>query len=338
MAAQLSITSHDVARLAGVSQSTVSRALRGDPRVSAETLARVREAAQSLEYTPSGLGRSLSTRSTRNIGVLAGDLANPFYPYIVAPLQERLDSLGYRMVLFTEWHGDSDALERLLDRSLDGVVLSSATVDSRLPALLDRRGLPFVFLNRVTDGVDADAAIVDNVAGGVLVGAEFARLGHERVGALFGPPTTSTGRDRERGFRTALAAAGIDLAESRVEHGPFAFETGYLGIRRLLAAAEPPTAVFCGNDVIAIGAINGAAKAGIRMPRDLSLIGFDDIPPAGWEVLSLTTVRQPMTAMARSAAELLVHRIETKEPVPRRVEVFEPALVLRGTHGPVEVG
>lgn len=327
----MAVTSHDVARLAGVSQSTVSRALRGDPRVSALTATRVREAAESLRYTPSVLGRSLSMRSTRTIGVLTGDLTNPFYPYIVAPLHEQLERLGYRMVLLADGEAEDQALQRLSDGSLDGLVLSSPMIDSLLPPELVRRQLPFVFLNRTTDDVTADCAIVDNALGGSLVGAELIRLGHLRVGALFGPRETSTGRDRERGFRAALEAGGIELAEEGVEYGRFAFETGYDGIQRLLSRLDPPTAVFCGNDVIALGAINGAARAGARIPDDVSLVGFDDIPPAAWEVFSLTTVRQPMVEMARTAASLLVERLEAGEALPARRRVFEPRLVQRRT-------
>lgn len=330
----MAVTSHDVACAAGVSQSTVSRALRGDPRVATETVNRVRAAAESLRYTPSELGRSLSTRSTRTIGLVVGDLTNPFYPFIVAPLHEELNNLGYRLVLFTDAAAEADALQRLIDGSIDGVVLASATIDSELPHELVQRRFPFVFLNRVTDDLPADCAIVDNALGGSLVGSELVRLGHRRIGALFGPRNTSTGRDRERGFRAALAAAGLDLDEECVRHGPFTYETGHEGILELLAMPEPPTAVFCGNDVIGLGAVNGAVRAGIRVPAELALVAFDDIPLAAWEVFDLATVRQPMVEMAQTAARLLVERLETHVELPPRRRVFEPLLVPRGTLAP----
>lgn len=325
------VTSHDVARAAGVSQSTVSRALRADPRVAAETRERVRAVAESLRYIPSEVGRSLSTRSTRRIGIVVTDIVNPFYQYLVAPLHDELEEAGYRMVLFTERREDAALLERLIDRSLDGVVLTTALVDSQVPHELAGRGVPFVFLNRTTDDIAADCVVCDNALGASLVGGEIARTGHARIGAIFGPPNTSTGRDRERGFRASLAAVGLGVPDELVRRGPYTFDTGYECIRELLALDDPPTAVFCGNDVIAIGAVNGAVATGFAVPDRLSLVGFDDLPMAGWEVFELTTVHQPIGEMARTAARLLVERIEAAHELPPRRRVFEPTFVHRRT-------
>lgn len=329
-----SVTSHDVARAAGVSQSTVSRALRGDDRVAAATRERVRAAADSLRYIPNEAGRSLSTRSTRRIGIVVTDLTNPFYQFLVAPLHDALEDAGYRMVLFTERREEAAALERLIDRSIDGVVLTTTLVDSEIPRELAGRGLPFVFLNRTADDMAADSVVCDDALGASLVGGEITRLGHTRIGAIFGPADTSTGRDRERGFRASLAAIGLGLPDELVRRGPYTFDTGYVHIAELLAVDDPPTAVFCGNDVIAIGAVNGAAAAGFAIPERLSLVGFDDLPMARWEVFELTTVRQPIEEMARTAARLLVERVEANEKLPPRRRVFEPALVPRRTLAP----
>jgi LacI family transcriptional regulator len=333
------ITSRDVARLAGVSQPTVSRALRDDQRISAGTRRKVQEAAVALGYVPSEAGRSLSTRMTKRMGVLVTDLTNPFYPHLVAPLHDELERLGYRMMLFAERSDEVTAYERLLDRSIDGVVLTTATLGSPLPAELRRRGLPFVYLNRES-GTAADAAVVDNRHGAELAARELVRLGHTRVAGVFGPDDTSTGRDREHGFRQALAEEGIALPESQVRRGPFDFATGAAALPELLAAAPRPTAVFCGNDVIAIGVLDAALRAGVRVPDELTVIGFDDIPMASWASFELTTVRHDLHGMARAAARLLVERV-TAGPAgdanadsgadPRRV-VFQPELVTRRTH------
>ncbi|GAA3967544.1 LacI family DNA-binding transcriptional regulator [Actinomadura viridis] len=327
----MGITSRDVARLAGVSQPTVSRALRGDTRVSAETRRRVQEAARALGYVPSEAGRSLSTRSAKRVGVLVTDLTNPFYPHLVAPLHDELERLGYRMMLFAERSDEAIASERLLDRSIDGVVLTTTGLGSGLPAELHRRGLPFVYLNR-EGTTPADAAVVDNRLGAELAARELVTLGHERVAGIFGPEETSTGREREYGFRLALAEAGIGLPEARVRRGPFEFETGHAALASLLAAEPRPTAVFCGNDVIAIGALDAALRAGIRVPDELTVIGFDDIPMSAWESFRLTTVRHDLNEMAATAARLLVRRI-TGEAAgdPERV-VFAPTFVARRTH------
>lgn len=328
----MSITSHDVARLAGVSQPTVSRALRDDPRVSAATREKVRQAAQALNYVPSEAGRTLSTRSTRRIGVIVTDLTNPFYPHVVAPLHDELQRLGYRMMLLTERSDEAVAEEKLLDQSLDGVVLATATTDSRLPAQLDRRNMPYVFLNRDMGGSGDYASVVDNEGGGRQVADVLIGLGHRRIAGIFGAANTTTGRERELGFRLALADAGVGLPADRVVRGAFEYETGYRALPTLLAAAETPTAVFCGNDVVAIGVLNAALAAGLRVPDDLTVIGFDDLPMAAWEVFRLTTVRHDLGELSRQAARLLVRRIGGQaDPSGERL-VLPTEFVPRATH------
>ncbi|PXY28991.1 LacI family transcriptional regulator [Prauserella sp. PE36] len=328
----MGITSRDVARLAGVSQPTVSRALRGDPRVSEETVRKVRMAAEALNYVPSEAGRSLSTRISHRIGVLVTDLANPFYPHLVGPLHDELEQRGYRMMLFTERSEAAASAERLVDRSIDGLVLATSTLDSALPAELGRRELPFVYLNR-EGTTPADAVAVDNRLGGEQVARQLVEDGHRHIGGIFGPDNTSTGRDRELGFRQALADAGIALRPAHVRHGPFEFETGRDALPELLAADPAPTAVFCGNDVVAIGVLDAARRLGVDVPSQLTVVGFDDIPMASWASFELSTVRHDLRGMARTAAGLLVERVSgAYQGEPRRV-VLSPRFVGRRTHG-----
>lgn len=269
--------------------------------------------------------------------MLVTDISNPYYPNLIAPLHDELASLNYRMVLFTErLEGDDDGpdLEPFVDHGIDGAVLTTSTVDSVVPRDLARQGLPFVLLTREVDGIAADAAVVDNALGGSLIAAEIARLGHRRVGAIFGPDNTSTGRDRERGFRAGLAAAGTTLPDQAVRRGAYVVEAGYTAMRELMELEERPTVVACFNDLVAIGAMNAARALGLDVPRDVSITGWDDLPIAAWEICQLTTVRQAMNEMARTAARLLVERIEGRSgPEPRRV-LFEPELVIRATLGP----
>jgi LacI family transcriptional regulator len=330
-----SVTSHDVARLAGLSQSTVSRALRDDPRVAVVTRERVRAAAASLGYVPNASARNLVLRKTRMIGMLVTDISNPYYPNLIAPLHDELASLNYRMVLFTErLEGDDRHVESLVDHGIDGAVLTTSTIDSAVPRELARNGLPYVLLTREVDGVAADAAVVDNALGGSLIAAEIARIGHRRVGAIFGPTNTSTGRDRERGFRAGLAAAGVILSDDAVRRGAYVVEAGYTAMHELMELEERPTVVACFNDLVAIGAMNAARALGLTVPGDVSITGWDDLPIAAWEICRLTTVRQAMHEMARAAAQLLVDRIEGRAgPEPRRV-LFEPELVIRATLAP----
>jgi LacI family transcriptional regulator len=339
--AESTMTSHDVARAAGVSQSTVSRALRGDNRVSAATRSHVREIAERLGYVPSTIGRNLATRSTRTLGIVVTDLSSVFYPQVIAPLHDEVTARGYRMVLFTEEIGShtlageeapTPLADRLLDRSIDGAVLTTSDLDGGLARHLARRGLPIVFLTRYGDDVSADAAVVDNSLGASLSAAEAIRLGHTRIGAIFGPPNTSTGRDRERGVQAALRAAGFSLSSDLTQHGPFTFESGFRSMNKLLSVSPRPTVVICANDTVAIGAFDAARSQGVAVPDDVSLIGFDDLPMAAWQSFQLTTVYQPMEEMARSAIRLLIERIEgAVAPGAVRRVVFEPSLVLRHT-------
>jgi len=327
-------TSHDVARAAGVSQPTVSRALRGDPRLSAETRERVIAAAKELHYVPSQRGRSLATRSTGQIGIVVTDLGNPFYLQVLDQLHAVLRAEGLRMLVLASGSGDSISLEQLVDGSLDGVILTTTVLRSTLPGELSRRGFPFVLLNREVDDAPGDVCVVDNYAGGQLAARELVELGHRRIAAIFGPDTTSTGRDREAGFRAGLAQAGVELAPDQWQRVPFDFGSGHAAALELLEVR--PTALFCGNDILALGAFNALRGRDVRIPEEMTLIGFDDVVLAGWEAFRLTTVRQDISHMVKSATDLLLSRIGSGPdlaPEPRRI-VLPPTLVRRSTHAP----
>jgi LacI family transcriptional regulator len=326
------VTSHDVARAAGVSQPTVSRALRGDPRLSEATRRRVVEAAEALRYVPSQRGRSLATRSTGQIGIVVSDLGNPFYLQVLDELHHALSETHLGMLVLTPDAHDAVPLERLVDGSLDGAILTTTLLDSSLPAALSERGFPFVLLNREVDDAPCDVSVVDNHQGGILAAAELVGLGHTQIAALFGPSTTSTGRDREAGFRAGLAEAGIPLPDERCRRAPFDWAAGHAAALELLESH--PTALFCANDILALGAFNALRGRGVGIPEDISLIGFDDVLLSSWEVFRLTTVSQDISAMVSAATELLLTRIAAEEPLdPRRV-VLTPTMIHRGTHGP----
>jgi LacI family transcriptional regulator len=323
-----SVTSHDVARLAGVSQATVSRALRDDDRVTAATKRRVHDAARALGYVRSELGRGLSTRATRRVALVV-ELDNALYQALVGPIHDELLDHEYRMLLLAERH-DGGLAERLLDRSVDGAVLMTTRLTSVLPAQLAARDLPFVFLNRTSDVVDAPSVTADNIGGARAAAELLVGLGHSRIAAIVGPADTSTARDRETGFRTALAEAGVALPARRVYRREFDHATGRDGLDALLAVDDPPTAVFCANDFVAVGVLNRAIERGVAVPDDLAVVGFDDLDMASWPAFGLTTVHNPVRAMARRAAAMLVERLA--DPAAGGQEVFPTRLVLRRTH------
>jgi LacI family transcriptional regulator len=329
----VTVTSHDVARLAGVSQTTVSRALRGQPSVPDGTRDRVVKAAAALGYIPSQLGRSLATRATQRIAMVA-DLENPLFSTLLTPVHDALGALGYQTLLFTE-HGERlGGLSGLFDRSVDGAILSTATVDSSLPYELDRHGLPFVYLNRISDVVERDSVSADDRGGAAQLAELLLETGHRQIGMLLGPETTSTSRDREAGFVARLAEAQVAVPPAWRARTEYTEASGYAAFHRVMSGPTRPTALFCGNDWVAVGALNGARESGITVPGDLTIVGFDDLPVATWPLVDLTTVHNPLSENAVAAARLLVRRLTSPAGAPWEHTVAPTSVVLRGTHAP----
>lgn len=329
------VTSHDVAAAAGVSQPTVSRALRNDPNIAEPTRQRVVEAARALGYVPNELGRSLSTRATRRVALVT-DLDNPLWPLLVDQVHDELSKHAYSMTLLAERGDPADLETNLLSGWADGVIITSARTGARLPQELSRRGIPYVLVNRTIGREQGDASVADNVDGGRLAAQMLLDAGHRRFGALFGPADTSTGRDRERGFRDALDQAGHPLRDQHVAHGPFAWSHGREALPEVLRGRDRPTALFCANDIIAIGAMNTAHELGLSVPGDLALVGFDDLEEAAWPLLQLSTIRVPFAEMVRSAISMLLERLGGLTS-PARLRTAPVEAVPRRTHlrGPV---
>lgn len=329
----MGVTSKDIARELAISQSTVSRALRRDPRVAPATIARVLAAAERMHYTPNLAARSLITRRTSTIGVVVSDITNPFYPELVEILHNEFALVGYRTILLNE---RTDArLERYVadlvgGGAVDGLVYTSAVLDAPLVGGSTER-LPVVLLNRSSDTADADTVVSDNVGGGRLAAELFLARGHRRIALVAGPGNASTARDRELGFAEQLAARGAPLDPRLRRVGQFSHESGYHWCLELLALDPRPTAIFAANDVVAFGVLDAARRLGVRVPEELSVIGFDDIDMARWEGFGLTTIRQPLAEMARAAAGLLLERIASETSTRTSTRVFPVEAVHRAT-------
>lgn len=325
-----SITSFDVAKLAGVSQPTVSRALRNLPGTSADVRARVTAAARELNYIPSSSGRNLSTRTTHRVAIVIEDLTNPFYPALVEPLRNALAVHGYRAVLVTDRADDPVTVDILADGSYDGVLLCTVTRYSTLPRDLSERGVAHVLVNRVLDVPESSSCSFDNVAGGRQVGEFLNGLGHRVIGAVHGTVDNSTARDRAAGLRDGLKSFGLHIRRVDTRRVPFTYGAGFQAACQLLDRPERPTALFCGNDVIAIGVLAAAKSLHIAVPSDLTVVGFDDISEASWGTIDLTTVQCNREEMATTSVELLLGAMGGADT---RREVLAPTgLVLRGTH------
>jgi DNA-binding LacI/PurR family transcriptional regulator len=327
------VTSFDVARLAGVSQPTVSRALRNLPGASGETRRRVREAAARLAYIPSESGRALSTRNTHRIAVVAEELTNPYYPELVEPIRRELAKHNLHTVLITHTEHGAVGINVLADGSYDGVILTTTLRRSSLPRDLTERGIPHVLANRMLDEPESPSCGVDNAGGAHAVATLLADLGHQRVGSIQGPVLTSTGRERANALGDGLRRRGIVLRRSLVRRVSFSHDAGQAATHDLLRQSEPPTAIVCGNDVVALGALSAARLNGVRVPEELTVIGFDDIPMAAWPLNDLTTVHCDLPRLARTAVDMLLG--EMGAPGEVQLERREPVtLVLRHTHGP----
>lgn len=336
------VTGFDVARKAGVTQPTVSRALRNLPGVSPQTRDRVLAAARELSYVPSDMGRALSTQVSRRVAVVAPELDNPYYPQLVEPLRRELARCGMRTVLVTGENRDATGEEaeailgELTDGSYDGVVLTATRRRSTLPRDLTERGIPHVLCNRLLDVPESPGVAIDNAHGAGLVADLLRELGHTTVGMVAGPVDTSTGRERADGLRRRLRAHGVRLRRDHVRRCEFDHDAALVAGRDLLSCRDAPGAVVCGNDVIALGVLSAAAELGIEVPRSLTVLGFDDIPMAGWPLVNLTTVRCDLQLLATRSVELLMDRIADPASLPRVVRI-RPELVLRGSHGVAQV-
>jgi LacI family transcriptional regulator len=327
------VTSFDVARAAGVSQPTVSRALRNIPGASPETRERVLRAAHDLAYIPSDSGRSLSTQSTHRIAVVSEELTNPYYPELVEPLRRHLATHDYRMVVVTDDAARTIGLDALADGSYDGVVLTTAGRRSTLPRDLTERGVPHVLVNRTLDHPESPTCRMDNRGGAAAVSDLLASLGHERIAAIHGPVETSTGKERAEGLARGLRRHGLHVRREMSRRVRFEHDAGRLAALDLLGRPDPPTAVVCGNDVIAFGALSAARELGLRVPDDLTVVGFDDIPMASWPMVGLTTVHCDLEQLAATAVALLLAQIQDADVVPTEHSI-PVSLALRATHGP----
>lgn len=325
------VTSVDVARLAGVSQSTVSRTFGVDSSIAPETRDKVRAAADQLGYAPNAIARSLITNRTNIIGIVMASITNPFYPYVLEQFIAQLQQMGRQALLFTPAPDQDvdDVLPLALQYRVDGLIVTSATLSSEMVDECARHGTPVVLFNRYILGANASAVCCDNVEGGRLVANLLLNSRHKRPAYMAGNPDTSTNIDRERGFTDRLRERG--LTDVQVQPSVYSYQGGYEAALRLLRGSNPPDAIFCANDIMAMGAMDAArSELGIAVPDELTIIGFDDIPAAAWSAYSLTTIRQPVIPMIDKALDLLFERIEEPD-TPPVLELIPGELIRRAS-------
>ena len=348
------VTAADVARMAGVSQPTVSRVFSG-ASVSAEKERRVRSAAMQLGYRPNALARSLITGRSKTIGLVVAYFENPFYVEALERFSTELKRHGYALLLFlaTNDKGDADALvEELIDRQVDGVVLASISLSGELTNRLRDLEIPLVLFNRGTVDTSISAVTSANVAGAREVTSYLMETGHKRIAHIAGWGGSSTGRDRRHGFESAMAASG--RAPHAIVEANYFRDSAMAACRGLFASAllsgsvsesgvnssyehsgklpdEIPDAVFVGNDYMAFAVLDCLqSETSLRVPDDVSIVGYDDVLMAAWPSINLTTFRQPARRMVDRTLEVLFESIESGNSEAQHHEI-DGDLIVRGS-------
>ncbi len=329
------VTSLDVARLAQVSQSAVSRCFTPGASVSDATRAKVEEAARKLGYRPNAIARSLITRRSRMIGVVMSYLDNQFYPVVLEKLSQRLQRDGYHVLLFIADSRQVDTvLAEILQYQVDGLVMASTSLSGALALRCTEAGIPVVLFNRtIRDSQSASAVTSDNLAGGRLVAQYLMQTGHQRIAYLAGMEDSSTNLDRERGFREGLAESGRVCFARAV--GNYDFEGAKAAARTLFDVPVPqrPDAVFVANDHMAMATMDTLRiELGLRIPEDVSVVGYDDVKQASWGSYQLSSVVQDADTMIEATATLLLEQIAGE--VQSREVVLPARLVVRGSSAP----
>ncbi len=329
-------TIKDVAALAGISYTTVSHVLNNSRPVSDQVRVKVEAAIRQLDYVPSAVARSLKAKSTSTIGLLIPNGVNPYFAELARGIEDYCERNGFCVILCNcDDNADKQRgyLRVLLEKRVDGLIVSSVGGDPGLDGGLAGVRTPMVVVDRELEGIDADLVRIDHELGGYLATRHLLDLGHRHIACIHGPAQTSVARLRLQGYERAMAEAGIHVDPHWVIESDYTSPGGYQAAVSLLAG-EPPTAIFAGNDMIGIGVLRAAAERNVRVPRDLSVVGFDDIEMSRYVYPALTTVGQSIVSLGESAAQMLLRRITGVFEDATEQRVVAPSIVLRESTAP----
>jgi DNA-binding LacI/PurR family transcriptional regulator len=303
-------TSFDVAALAGVSQSAVSRAFTPGSSIAEETRLKVVAAARKLNYVPNSIASSLTTRRTNIVALILGNMFNPFYGQVMQAFSHKLQEMGRQVLLFTVEPGADadDSILKALHYQIDGVILTAAQLSTRMTVMCHERGIPIVLFNRYIPGSDASGVRCDNAAGGRMIAEAMIAAGAKTYAMITGDPKGTTSKDRVRGFVDRLAEEGVRRSDIEEAPGGSYYEGAFSAALDLFSArtAPRPDALFAINDIMAMGAMDALRyRLGLRIPEDLMVGGFDDIRESARLAYQLTTVRQPIDEMIEETLAIL---------------------------------
>lgn len=324
-------TIREVAEKAGVSPTTVSHVVNNTRYVSEDVRLRVELAMRELNYRPNALARSLRRGETLTLGLILPDSANPFFAEIGRAIESSAFKCGYSVILCNT---ENDIIKERLytevleNKQVDGLIFVASGEDQEAISQILSNGLPLVVVDRDMGSLELDTVITDNYNGGILAAQHLLSLGHRSIGCITGPSNITPSADRVTGFRAALQQSGISSDEKRFLRGDFHPASGYQSTLHLLQQTPPPTAIFACNDMMAIGAIRAATQLGLRVPQDVSIVGFDEIELTSYTTPPLTSVSQPKGEIGQLAVSLLLDRIQDPSLPPQR-KILSPRLVIR---------
>jgi LacI family transcriptional regulator len=331
------VTIIDVARESGVSYSTVSRVLSGFEHVSTDAREKVLAAADRLGYVVNVQARSLAGGRSRVVGVLVPALDNGYILEVARGIDEELNKEGYSLMLYTtHQHGGKETqfVNTIANGLCDGLLLVVPLVPTHYLEALQKRKFPFVMVDQADPTNQSSTVYATNWQGAYDATTHLISLGHRRIGLITGRMDLASGIERLDGYKAALADHGLPLDESLICPGDFFQPTGYSGGHHLLSLPTPPTAIFASNDLMAFGVLQAAGERGLRVPDDLSVIGFDDIPHALMVHPRLTTVHQPLDQMGRVSVRMLLDLIENPQKPPRHLTLGTRLILRESTAAP----
>jgi DNA-binding LacI/PurR family transcriptional regulator len=330
-------TIQEVARAAGVAPSTVSRYLNGQLRVSPATEARMLDAVRDLGYVPNAQARNLARRRSGVVGFVVPEISNPYFGAIADYVVDAVERHGLLVLLCStrsQAVREASYIDLLASGAIDGMLyLGSFRSNERLAAAI-RGGLPVVVIDEpIADAPGVHTVVMDDYAGGYQAASYLVALGHRQIAFVSGPAELASVQERRRGYEDALRKGGIDPAEQLMLAGHFTEQFGMSALPRLLAGPQPPTAAFVASDYIALGMLSAAETHGVRVPADLSVVGFDDIRFSQYVRPRLTTIRSPLERLAQVGVELLFERLAGGD-AGARTEVLPVELIVRESAGP----
>ncbi|EGR4139750.1 substrate-binding domain-containing protein [Vibrio cholerae] len=327
-------TMKDIARLAGVSTSTVSHVINKSRFVSDEIAERVNNAAQQLNYAPSALARSLKMNRTKTIGMLVTTSTNPFFGEVVKGVERSCYHQGYNLILCNT-EGDNQrmkaSINTLLQKRVDGLLLMCSTLEGERLDVFDRYpDIPIVVMDWGPILFASDKIQDNSLQGGYMAAKHLIECGHKEIGCITGPLIRHQAQMRYEGYKRALAEARIAINPDWIVESDFECEGGYQAFEKLYERGKLPSALFVSNDMMAMGVIQAASQRGLRVPDDLSLIGYDDVHIAKFMTPALTTIHQPKYRLGKAAVDTLLYRLENPDTTAQVVQL-EPTLVVRNS-------